>query len=364
MNTARPAAPGLYVHAPFCVSKCPYCAFASGTDLAPAERWAFAVIDEAQRKVQGFVAPFDSLYLGGGTPSVLPPDLLTTLAFGLAPYVTADAERTIEANPGDTTAAWLEAALDAGFGRLSLGVQALDDASLRFLGRRHDAADAVAAVRAARAAGFGDVGVDLIYGLPGQTVDGWLATLAAAVALGPDHVSAYALSIDEGTPFATRGEASPDDDRLADLFLAGSDFLQKHGFEHYEVSNFAKAGFRARHNAKYWARVPYLGLGPAAHSFDGERRWWNPTGIGPWLDAIEAGRDPAEGAETLSDADARLERLMLGLRTREGTSLADVGDAAALARFAGGGFVVVEGERVRPTVRGMLVADRMAAELG
>lgn len=362
MRTDLPLA-GLYIHVPFCASKCPYCGFYSVTDRALAGRFVEAVAAEAAMRRERF-GPFDTLYVGGGTPSVLDAGALARLR-ALAGEV---AEATVEANPGDLDRARLAEIRAAGFDRLSLGVQSLDDRDLAALGRRHTAAHAARAFEDARAAGFTNVGIDLIRGVPGQSPAAFMAVLDSAVALGPDHVSVYDLTIEDGTPFARRRcdgtLAMPEEDEAADLFLATSARLSAAGYEHYEVSNFARgSAFRALHNARYWSRGPYLGLGPSAHSFDGRRRWWNPRSVTDWLAAIDAGRDPAEGEETLTDEQARIEAIQLGLRTSDGVDASLVRDDRRLAALARAGLVEVTGGRVRPTTRGMLAADRLAVEL-
>ncbi|MBM4396845.1 MAG: radical SAM family heme chaperone HemW [Deltaproteobacteria bacterium] len=366
MRTDAPGSPrggpaGLYVHVPFCASKCPYCGFFSvaGTPPVEATRFVDALTREAALHRDRFGA-FDTLYVGGGTPSVLPDDALARIAALGA----GAAEATVEANPGDLDPGRLVRLRAAGFDRLSLGVQSLDDSDLRVLGRRHSAADAVRAFRDARAAGFANAGIDLIRGVPGQSSAAFIDVLDRAVALAPAHVSVYDLTVEEGTPFASRGVAPPCEDDAADLFLATSGRLVAAGYEHYEVSNFARGPtLRSRHNSRYWNRMPYLGVGPAAHSFDGARRWWNPRSVERWLAAVEAGRDPAEGGETLTPEQARLESLALGLRTLDGIDAALVGDPAALRRLHAGGLLEIVEGRVRPTVRGMLAADRLARDL-
>lgn len=366
-------APGLYVHVPFCVRKCPYCAFASGPGLARAGEWADGIRREAALRADPSGRPFATLYVGGGTPSALPPVVLATaLAWihdgpGLAP----DAERTIEVNPGDVTPDTAAAWRATGFDRASLGVQALDDPTLSFLGRRHDAATARAAFAWLRAAGFDNIGIDLIYGVPGRDEARWRDTLAAALALGPDHVSCYALTIEPDTPFAHAVAAgrmpSPDDDRVADLFLAADAVLASAGFDHYEVSNWARPGRRARHNARYWSGAPWLGLGPAAHAFDGRTRHWNAPDLDGWLAGLVPGAAPTGGSETPAPAQRALENLALGLRTSDGIAPEAVSTRAAadgtLARLLADDLLRRRDGRLVPTPRGMLVADAMARAL-
>jgi oxygen-independent coproporphyrinogen-3 oxidase len=355
------AAPGLYVHVPFCLTRCRYCAFASSTDLSRRGDYLAGLAREAARHA-GRWDRTDSVYVGGGTPTVLGLDGLTSLVAALAPLAIAvDASWTIEANPDDCTPELLAGVRALGFGRLSLGLQSLDDGALRWMGRRHDAARAVTAARLARKAGFEDLSLDLIYGRPGQTPVAWCRELDAALALGPTHLSCYELTVEEGTPLAGDSDARPDDEARADLFFAGSAHLRAAGFEHYEVSSFALPGHRSRHNLKYWTHAPYLGLGPGAHSLDGRARWWNPRSLAPWAKALAAGDDPAEARETLDSAGLRLERLVLGFRHTGGVALRDlVGQERAVTAAVEAGLLVREGGRVVPTVAGLLQADGLA----
>jgi oxygen-independent coproporphyrinogen-3 oxidase len=259
---------------------------------------------------------------------------------------------------------------------LQVGVQSLDDGVLRFMGRRHSAAEAVAAVVAAEAAGFRRIGIDLLYGLPGQRTTDWIATLDRALALPVDHLSCYQLTLEEGTPFGAaqrRGDwALPDENEQAELFRETSDRLSAAGWLHYEVSNFAR-GERAvsRHNSKYWNSAPYLGLGPSAHSFDGcGTRWWNPKSLAAYCRDIDAGIAPREDLEQLTPEQRRLETFFLGLRTRRGVDLEEYRrrfgsdllreKKDALAALAGQGLLTVEEGFLRPTRRGLAVADRLA----
>jgi len=369
----RPA-PGLYLHVPFCVRKCPYCGFAS--EVAPELHAAFpdAVRREAALRAAGpgpGPAAFDTLYLGGGTPSVLGDDALEAILTGLRAIFSfaKDTEVTLEVNPGDLNRARLSRLRALGINRLSLGVQSFDDRVLRFLGRRHDAEAARAGLRAAREAGFDNLGIDLIDAFRGQTWDDLRRDLEAAMEFSPTHLSCYQLTVEPATPFAHRHAADPvtaPEEQQAELFLSLSDFLRERGWLHYEVSNFARSEpFRSRHNRKYWAQVPTLGLGPAAHGFDGSCRSWNHRAVRDYLGALDRGRLPTAGEERLTVDQLRQERVMLGLRTASGPALADLGpDAdAALQRFVSQGLLRVDRERARPTPRGMLLCDRLAVEL-
>lgn len=361
--------PGLYIHIPFCRGKCPYCDFYSITDLGRVDAWLKAVPQELALYRAAFPA-FDSLYLGGGTPSLLPETQLGQLLDSLRREVDflPDGEITLEANPDDLTLEKLWFYRKIGINRLSLGVQSFNDVELRLLGRRHTAAQSRAAISLARDAGFADVSLDLMYGLPGQSLDGWEKTLAAALSFNPEHLSCYQLTVEPDTELARRqGEGCKslvNEDRERELFLFTSNYLREHGYLHYEISNFARGeGKRCRHNLKYWRRLPYLGLGPAAHSFDGVKRWWNHRSVARYCETLAGGAAPVTGSEVLTSEQVRLEKLWLGFRTREGLDLASLADLPrgrdTLTDMEARGWLVVEGGRAIPTIQGFLLADRL-----
>jgi putative oxygen-independent coproporphyrinogen III oxidase len=378
----HPTNSGLYIHLPFCKTKCPYCDFYSVTDATLIAAYLTALDAEARLYRNRFPA-FDSLYLGGGTPSLLTSAQLAALINNLRRTFsfTPNTEITIEANPDDVTAAKLALWLDLGINRLSLGVQSFHEAELRFLGRRHKAKQTEAAIDLIRAAGFTNLGLDLIYGLPGQSLDTWLKTLETALGCAPEHLSCYQLTLAAGetpalrTPMAqrlARGEfALPDEETQRDFFLLTAGFLTARGYLHYEVANFAREGPQAgslchyvcRHNMKYWNRTPYLGLGPGAHSFLPERRWWNLSSVEHYGAALSAGDAPVAETESLSPEQIRLETLALGFRTCEGVSLATIrerpGGDAVVAALTQAGLVRVDHDRVIATSQGLVVADRL-----
>jgi putative oxygen-independent coproporphyrinogen III oxidase len=361
--------PGLYIHVPFCQSKCAYCDFYSITSSDLISAYLKALDQEARLYCDQFPA-FDSLYLGGGTPSLLGEADLAELVkilrrrFAFAP----DTEFTLEANPDDMTAGKLRLFKELGINRLSLGVQSIDDDELRLLGRRHTAAQTIAALELIRTAGFNNLGLDLIYGLPEQTIPAWLKTLETALSFAPEHLSCYQLTLARDTPLGRRAAAGqvklPDEETQREFFLLTSQFLTHRGYLHYEVANFAQGeDYLCRHNRKYWTHVPYLGLGPAAHAFDGRRRWWNLASVEQYCSHLDPGRAPVAGQETLTPEQIRLESLYLGFRTREGVSLTTIrerpqGDAI-LAGLTQAGLVQVEQERVVATADGLVVADRL-----
>ncbi len=366
MTTSRATPPqgaGLYVHVPFCRTRCAYCAFFSQTDLSWAPRWVDAVLREAY---QGRPRePVVTSYVGGGTPSVLPREVLLALLDGLRDSYDLESakEITIEANPDDVDPGFMRVLREAGVSRLSLGVQSFSDEELRFLGRRHDAAQARAALWAAMDAGFASVSVDLMYGFRGQRRDRWLKTLEEAISWGPGHLSCYQLSVEPGTPLARAGLTATPEGKEYAFFVLTSRRLTDAGYRHYEVSNFALPGHESQHNLGYWRHLPYRGLGPSAHSFDGARRWWNTASVPGYIERLECGESPVGGEETLTEDQVLMERLMLGFRTSEGVECALLqslpGGRSTLDRLEGEGLLVVRGDRALPTLRGLAVADRL-----
>ena len=367
--------PGLYIHIPFCLRKCGYCSFYSVTELTQIPAFL-----EALRREIAFCrfdgTTFDTLYIGGGTPSVLAAAQLQGLLADIrsAFTLTPDAEITVEANPADINGGLLTALRDSGVNRLNIGVQSLDDGLLAFLERRHERSQALFAVADARAAGFDHIGLDLIHGVPGQTLTSWFATLREAIALNPDHLSCYQLTLEDGTPLAERcrrGEAVlPDETLQSDFFLRTSEMLEDSGYIHYEVSNFARPGAESRHNRKYWRHTPYIGLGPAAHSFSGRERRWNHRSLDAYLRDLAEGRRPVEASELLTEEQLRLEALFLGFRTRRGIHLEQFKSrygqdllaekAGILKKLTEEGLVEIRDGFLRPTRAGMAVADSLA----
>ncbi len=386
----RPGEPlGVYVHFPFCAVRCPYCDFAvdERADI-PHDAYADAVIAEIGARAAWFVGagPLVSIYFGGGTPGLWRPDALgrvieaTRATFGAA--AAADLEITVEINPGDADLQRLRALRAAGVGRLSIGLQALDDGLLAALGRSHDAAAGPSAVRAARAVGFDNLSVDLMFGVPGQTLDDWRRDVDAVIALGPEHVSAYALTVERGTVFGARERRGdlprPDDDAVAAMFEHARRAFPAAGLIPYEVSSYARAGRRARHNQLYWALGPYLGAGASAASFrpldDGTGwRFSNPRATDVYLRQARAGQVTGRHVERRSAADLENEALWLGLRKAEGVDRAAhaarhgrdplAGREAEAAALVSAGWLAVDPARLQITPAGVLFADEVAARL-
>ncbi|MGA8571617.1 MAG: radical SAM family heme chaperone HemW [Desulfobaccales bacterium] len=361
--------PGLYIHVPFCKTKCPYCDFYSVT--APEQIPAFlTALEQEARLYRGQFAAFDTLFLGGGTPSCLSGAQIAGLVQRVRRHFSfaSETEITLEANPDDISPEKLRLWRELGVNRLSLGAQSFDEAELAFLKRRHTADQTLEALGLIRAVGFKNLGLDLIYGLPGQTPDAWLKTLEQALACAPEHLSCYQLTLAPGTLLsrrAARGQvALPIEETQRTLFLLTCEFLEDRGFLQYEVANFARGEeYRCRHNLKYWRRQPYLGLGPAAHSFQGGRRWWNHRGLGAYAAALAAGWAPLAGHEALTPEQVRLETLYLGFRTREGVDLEVIesqsGWERVLSRLQDEGLLRLNNGRVAATPRGLVVADRL-----
>jgi oxygen-independent coproporphyrinogen-3 oxidase len=364
------SAAGLYVHVPFCLTRCGYCdfnAYAGLDDLqAPYVR---ALLAEAD-----LVAPAwssvecASVFLGGGTPTTLGVADLKALLERLRDRFTIDdrAEVTIEANPDTVDRAKLEGLLDAGYARLSIGAQSFDAAVLTALERVHEPASVRRAVADARAAGYANVGLDLIYGADGETLGSWDRTLHEAVALEPEHVSAYALTIEPSTPLGRKVRSGalpgPDADLQADMFALACDVLRAAGYGHYEVSNWSRPGYECVHNLGYWERRPYAGLGAGAHSYRDDRRWWNVRPLQEYLSLVSDARSPIGGEERLEPGDAYLEEIFLRLRVLQGVPSSWVADGAAGPFLASGLLVERDGALV-PTERGMLLLNELVLAL-
>lgn len=378
----------LYVHLPFCARKCRYCDFASYAGRADAiPAYVDAVLAEARAEAEVLGHPaMETVFLGGGTPSLLPPEQLHRLLTGLRslfPFA-ANAEITSEANPGTLTGPWLEAALACGVNRLSLGMQAYQPRLLRLLGRIHSHAQVRQSVEAARAAGIRNISLDLMFGLPGQTAADWAETLDAALALSPQHLSCYGLIPEEGTPLKADLDAGrcslPDEDVERAMYDTALDTLSAHGFRQYEISNFAQPGYACRHNLGYWQQVPYLGLGAAASSMlpsaatgVAYTRRANPAGLDDYLAMARDAAWHTRASEDISPAEAQFETMMLGLRTTMGVSeeaflrMHGVSLAARygqqLARLAEEGLVTHADGWWRLTRRGMDVQNAVLVSL-
>lgn len=375
---------GIYLHYPLCVRRCGYCDFATvQLDDFPQAVYADALLAEARARWVSYAAwELRTIYVGGGSPSLWPAEQLRRVVDGLFELTGGSREGvevTVEINPGDLDAAQLAALRAAGVTRLSIGMQSLDDGALKQLTRTHDAARARQAYLDARRAGFDNISCDQICGLPGETAHEHLARLQALIALAPEHVSLYTLTLSRGSELYRRGERQRDDDTLAELLELGRETLEAAGYEQYEVSNYARAGALSHHNSLVWQALPYLGLGASAHSLlvcgDEHLHLANPPF--PHYRQASCGGDPphVDGA-ALQRSDpqlARLELLLLGLRTTAGVSLAryrarfgsdaTADHAEALQRLSAWGLLEQAGGRLRPTRRGIWFADELASQL-
>ena len=315
----------LYAHLPFCSSRCGYCAFVVEVgNLESRDAYLDALLAELALE-GGVLGPLDTVYLGGGTPTLMRPRRLGRLLDALSPWLRPDAEITVEANPETVDARQLEALVEAGVTRISLGVQSLQPHLLAALDRAATPDQARAAVACARAAGFSGVSLDLLFGVPGQTPDDLRRDLDEVVRLAPDHVSWYELELKPGSALARQGVAAPDEDAAADAYRAVVHGLEDEGYRWYETANFARPGHRCRHSLAYWGAADYLGLGVGAVSTVGGRRWRNAPGVGAYADALGEGRAPRRSHERLDADTARRERWMLGLRLDRPLQLAWAG---------------------------------------
>jgi putative oxygen-independent coproporphyrinogen III oxidase len=374
---------GVYVHVPFCAARCGYCDFNTYTaaELGPSVSrggYADTVLMElhlARHVLRGDVPPASTIFFGGGTPTVLPADHLALVVreigdlFGLA----EDVEITTEANPESVTPGYFARLRDAGFTRVSIGMQSAVPRVLEVLDRQHSPGRPEEAVAEAHAAGFEHVNLDLIYGAPYETETDWQASLDAAIAAGPDHISAYALVVEQGTALARQVAQgvlpAPDDDVLADRYAQADETLSRAGFQWYEVSNWARSpAARCRHNALYWQDANWWGLGPGAHSHVGGVRWWNVKHPVRYTALLESGRSPAAARELLDDNARLMERIMLGIRLREGLSMMDVPRDAheKVPQLVTWGLAdpdAFDGGRIVLTQRGRLLADAVVRDL-
>jgi oxygen-independent coproporphyrinogen-3 oxidase len=366
-NPTKAAEYGVYVHIPFCAARCDYCDFATWTDRAHlVDAYVDACITDLRRRADAGYPPATSVFFGGGTPSLVPAHQLVRIldAVERAPV----AEITVECNPDSVDAEKLATYRAAGVNRLSFGVQSLAAHVLRTLNRTHDPANVARAIDAARDAGFENLNVDVIYGTPGESIDDWRATLTGIIALGVEHISAYALTVEPATPLGQRVAAGiavrPDDDDQADKYNLADGILGDAGFEWYEISNWARPGAECRHNNCYWSQGEYLAIGCAAHGHTAGRRSWNVRTPERYIERIGAGASPEAGSETLDSARSAEEAFTLALRTRAGAPVAPAATDAA-AELADLGLLELRGQpaRVVLTRAGRLLASEVTIRL-
>lgn len=370
---------GVYVHIPFCKRKCIYCDFYSIASSRHSDRYVKAVGMEAQLRGQEIAGmPVKTLYIGGGTPSVLSFEQLSVLIEGLRAAIDLShvEEFTVEVNPDDVTHEFAEQLLKLGVNRVSMGVQSLVDEELVFLNRRHDAKEAMKAYCDLQSAGFNNISIDLIYGIPGQTLDTWKYTLEKALSLQAKHVSCYNLSYEEGTMLYKLRETGRvmecDDNTCVEMYDMLVDMLDGAGYEHYEISNFAMPGFYSRHNSGYWDKTPYLGLGASAHSYDGNMRRYNPDNVKLYVESLENDVVVCVGEQESVD-EKYDEDVMLRLRTSRGIDSEWIksiyGKAYsdyfvnAIRSFVDSGLVIKDGSRYRLSRNGVMLSDMIMREL-
>ncbi|MFH1851457.1 MAG: radical SAM family heme chaperone HemW [Candidatus Neomarinimicrobiota bacterium] len=370
---------GIYIHIPFCLRKCGYCDFysvAGQQELIP--RFIKSLIREIDYS-QALAAEtrFDTLFFGGGTPSLLEPHSLAAVLDALAEKfdLTAVTEISLEANPGTVTPEKLQAYRKLGINRLSLGIQSFDQDNLKFLHRIHSAADGLAAIAAARTAGFANISCDLIFGLPGQDWNLFRRDLETVCELEPEHLSCYSLTVEQGTDlywqvFSDRIKL-PGEEVVVEIYQRTREYLAERGYAKYEVSNYSRPGFECRHNLHYWNIEPYLGFGPSAHSFDGRRRWWNFSDLNLYLANMKSRLSPIKATEILTEPEITNERVGFGLRLVRGFDPIEISSELQtplrsnidLCRRKWPDCLEISNGRVRLTAKGFLFADAIAVDL-
>ncbi len=370
---------GIYIHIPFCKKKCIYCDFYSVAKSGYADRYAVAIGDELRMRSKEIdLSQVTTIYIGGGTPSQMSFEQLQVLVDGIKRYVDFEniEEFTIEVNPDDVTVDYIKSASTLGVNRVSMGVQSFVDEELQMINRRHSSQQAIDAVQAIRDAGITNISLDLIYGLPGQTIDTWCYSVGTLLSLDIEHISAYNLSYEEGTLLTKkrdRGEIEEvDDDTCVKMYEILVEKLQRAGYERYEISNFSKPNRHSRHNSSYWAGTPYLGLGAAAHSFDGESRRYNPSSVKHYLEGIENEKVVYE-VETEEWWQRYNELVMVGLRTMWGVDMALVEEKfgkkilaqfeAAAEPYLKQGLMGVKGTKYYVTSKGIMLSDSIIRDI-
>lgn len=355
---------GVYVHVPFCSRRCDYCAFATWDDKADRiGGYMDALLVDVRRAVDSGMSLAETIFVGGGTPSLVPADMLARVIAAVP--TTPDAEITVECNPDNVTDPLLRTYKDAGVNRISLGVQSMVPHVLASLGREHAPENVVASVEAIRRVGLPTFNLDLIYGAHGESIDDWASTLNGALALSPPHISAYALTVEAGTPLADDSSRHPDDDDQADKYPMANEAFEVTGLANYEISNWALPGHESRHNTLYWAQADYRGFGCAAHSHDSGRRWWNVRTPERYIDLIRRGESTEAAFEQLTAEQIAAERVQLTIRRREGVALTDIAPDkhGEIEEMASDGLLVVGEGRVALTPRGRLLANAITLRL-
>lgn len=350
----------MYLHVPFCRHRCDYCAFAAWDDRsALTDRYMAALHRHVTDLVSTLDMPISSVFVGGGTPSLVDPGDLTRV-LGAIPLA-EDAEVTVEVNPEDASVDLFSVYRDGGVNRISFGVQSTEPTVLEALGRRHDPSKVAGSVAAAREAGIDNINLDVIYGAAGESVDQWQRTVGGILSLEPDHISAYALTVEAGTPLATDTARHPDDDDQATKYLLANEMITAAGMDWYEISNWSRPGRQCRHNKLYWNQGDYLGAGCSAHGHHGGRRWWNLRTPERYVTAIESGTSAEAGDEQLDEYQQLMEGLQLAIRTADGVPVAALERAVTAGEIDG--LVDKAGDRYVLTVAGRLLANEVALRL-
>ena len=371
---------GIYIHIPFCKSRCKYCDFFSTTHLEKRAQYVAALLEEWRMRAHEVNGPIHTIYIGGGTPSMLDDSSLqmiieairresslnsTAISEPLQDDEAMLQEITMEANPGDITLERAQAWRKMGINRLSIGVQSLDDELLQLIGRRHTAEQARKAVAAAQAAGFDNISIDLMYALPSQTMEQWQKDVAEALQMGVQHISTYGLIYEEGTVLMTLldhgGIEAVDEDTEMQMYDYLVEQLAANNFEHYEVSNFALPNRQSRHNSSYWNNTPYIGLGAGAHSYDGQVRQWNISDLDTYIAQAMAHQLQPE-KEVLSEEQRHTERVMLGLRTNSGIGIDEI-DRSKAQPYIAQGMLMEKDNRIVATTKGYHILNRIIEDL-
>ncbi len=372
---------GIYVHIPFCKSRCIYCGFYSTTLLGERSRYVDCVCKELESRTDYLKGEtINTIYFGGGTPSQLPSKAISRILNTIRENYSVDsnAEITMEANPDDVKPEFVEKLKGTPINRISLGVQTFDDERLKFIHRRHSASQAIDAVNLLKANGYTNISIDLIFGFPGQTLDDWKKDIERAIQLDVQHLSAYSLMYEEGTPLyhlLESGKIEEIEEELSvSMYGLLIDRLSEAGFLQYEISNFAKPNFHSRHNSSYWNNIPYLGIGAGAHSFDGKSRSWNISNLIEYCEGIEKGGNIAE-EEILTETQRYNERIMTRLRTSEGLNLKDFEAEFGEQRFetlrtavrdlmnSYPGCLEQRSEFIRLTRNGIMISNQLMSDL-
>lgn len=363
----------LYIHIPFCLEKCIYCDFYSVSFKSQIVRdYINALCQEIKLRTPN--SELRAIYIGGGTPTILPEKEIEGLLHAIRDNysINSDAEITIEANPGTITAKKAESLLKSGINRISIGVQSFNDTELSVLGRSHDASDALEAVESVKKAGFNNISIDLIYGIPKQSLKDWEYSLRKAVEISPEHISTYELTPEKNTPLYEDIKFArivmPEEELISDMYYRAIDVLNDHGYIHYEISNFAKPGFECRHNLNYWDRGEYLGIGAGAHSFFNSRRTGNIRNVSGYIESLNQGVLPVNEEVEIKDDDALKEYIFLGIRKTDGIDISLLSGKGpqiqkVVDELVSHDLVELKGNRLKLTRKGLILSNEVIVQV-